>query len=212
PDNWVINATGTITNGGVINPPPPPPPPVAPSVVVLSVVANTICGSPSALTFSTSNEHNILKYDIEYSTDSISFVAVGTQAATNNNAIQQYGFSHTPSLNGVQFYRIKIYDSVLLVRYSNVVSRKIICKPQFSASIGPVPARSFLNVRVNAIKNETAGYSIHNMIGEVMQKSTMPLLPGQNSKIINLAMLAPGTYIFTLFTNESRVIRKFIVQ
>jgi hypothetical protein len=77
------------------------------------------------------NELNILKYDVEKSTDGTTFTSVSTTAVNgNNNPANAYKWIDTKAVSGNNFYRVKWYDLNGTAKYSQqvnvIIERKII--------------------------------------------------------------------------------------
>jgi hypothetical protein len=85
------------------------------------------------------NQVNILKYEIEKSTDGSSFSKAGTQVATGvNGSSATYKWLDLNPVNGDHFYRIRCIGQNGDARYSNIVKVKIGCR-YASISIYPNP-------------------------------------------------------------------------
>ena len=210
PSNWIINATGNIINGGVIAPPPPPPtPPLPVSSVVLTGSSNPNC--MIALNWLTKNEHNILKYEVGYGTDSSNFVKITEVAGTNTNTDQQHSASYMPAQGNSHYFRLKILDTLMNVRYSNVVNVVANCTLTFSVAIGPVPTSGLLNIMINSPVKDFAQIGLYSTAGQMLFNKRYPLVAGRNAFPTNLMSALPmGTYYLKIVSNNNQVIKKIV--
>jgi len=206
PNNWVLNKTGTVINGGVVIPP------VAPSQVTLSGMPDVLC--TVLLNWVTTNEHNILKYEVEYSLDNILFLKAGEIAGKNTYTDQQYNFSYHPAgLDSNHFFRLKIIDTVGNTRYSNVKAFQFNCNYvyEYTVKAGPVPTTGTLNVYMTSPKIERTKLVLTGSLGEILFKDEILLKIGvTNFQLAIMEKLPAGTYILRISTNNNTVTKKLI--
>lgn len=205
PNNWIINATGTITDGGIIAPPPLPP-----STVVLSGTSNGNC--LVLLNWLTSNEHNILKYEIEYGRDSLYFTKISEVAAANTSTDQQYGMTYAPAPGNVHFFRLKIVDTLLNARYSNMIEIQPGCTQTYSLAVGPIPTAGALHIYINSPLPDIAQVSIHNTLGVLIFRKSFPLKMGQNVLSPGFMRALPGGSYFLSVETKSNLMTKKLVK
>src|ERR1044072_6700146 len=78
----------------------------------------------SVLTWKTFNENDISLFNLEYSTDSVNFVAVDTTKAIGDGKDNSYQYSHQHVELAVNYYRLKIVRTDQSFYYSDVVTLK----------------------------------------------------------------------------------------
>ena len=199
PNNWVLNATGTITNGGTI--------PV--KLLSFEGTANNNC--TARLKWRTSNEQNILNYEVEYSIDGTSFTKAGTTAARNNNAETLYQYDHSLGFGNVHFFRLKIIEAGGNYSYSQVISITKKCIGSFSLDITPNPVAEKLFIKIIQPQAGKTSISILNAIGSVLYNDSKMLNAGENMLQPNLAnKLSAGTYLLRVANSNGILSRKFI--
>ena len=206
PNNWIINATGNIINGGIIVPPPPP---VPPSTVLLS--GSSANGCIVTLNWLTRNEHNILKYEVEYGSDSTNFIKVAEVAGTNTNSDQQHNASYSPAQGSSHYFRLKILDSNLTVRYSNKINVLTNCVQSYSVTIGPVPTRGTLNIYINSPLQDQAELTVLNTVGQLLFRKNYNLMSGRNILPGTfMQSFSAGTYFLQIVTKSNKFTKKVV--
>ncbi|MBS1729208.1 MAG: T9SS type A sorting domain-containing protein [Bacteroidetes bacterium] len=99
---------------------------VNPGAIVLPVTITdlkaAVNGPTVDLSWTSLNEINIDKYDVERSGDAINYTAIGNVKARNNNQPEnKYTFTDLKPLNGANFYRVKVWGKDGTGSYTNVV-------------------------------------------------------------------------------------------
>jgi hypothetical protein len=168
-----------------------------------------------AVEWKVENELNMLKYDVEKSTDGVSFETSGTTNATGgNSANNTYSWLDVKALHGNNFYRIKSYDLSGQVKYSAVVN-VVISSGTGSYSIYPNPVTG--NVINLVMNNQPAGlYQIQltNAIGQLIFVKSIQFNGGSSTQQLNTGdKLTPGIYQLEINgANNNHNIQKVIVE
>ncbi len=111
--------------------------PVTPLPVTLIDFKAIIAGNVVDLTWTTTHESNVEKYEVERSPDGQGFLSVGSVAATGTALTQTYNWPDNAPLAGISFYRLKSVDFDGKFKYSIVL--KIDRKAQKGISVYPNP-------------------------------------------------------------------------
>lgn len=75
----------------------------------------------------------------------------------------------------------------------------------------PVPAEDYLNVQIDAKKEEKLTLEIHNHLGQKIQSTIISLIKGDNEKKLLINDLASGNYMLRLINDkETFLTRKFV--
>ncbi|RYG53736.1 MAG: T9SS type A sorting domain-containing protein, partial [Chitinophagaceae bacterium] len=78
-------------------------------------------GAEKELQWITSSEKNASRFEVEFSTDGVSFNKVGQVTATGNSTTEKsYSFTH-PDASAIGYYRLKVFSKDELFKYSTVV-------------------------------------------------------------------------------------------
>ena len=162
----------------------------------------------SVLTWSTAGEQNLQRYEIEKSTDGITFEKVSWVSAKNiSNAL--YSYADPEAFTGNRYYRLKMIDANNLYKYSSTIllSKNMLFEVKniqnpFSETIVTdvvVPADGLVNI------------GVYNEKGQLLKKSTQPVKKGFSKiSIDGLSYLSAGMYIVSVEFNNESVKRKVI--
>ena len=168
-----------------------------------------------AVEWKVENELNMVKYDVEKSTDGTVFTHVSTTNVTgNNNASHTYSWLDVKALQGTNFYRIKSYDLSGEVKYSSVV--KVSMTAGISGfSIYPNPVTT--NVISLVMNNQPAGlYKVQltDAIGQVIFVKSIQGNGGNSTQSLGTgAKLTPGIYQLEITgENNNHDTQKVIVE
>ncbi len=156
------------------------------------------------LSWVVSEEINVLKYEIEFSTDGRNFWPIGNRAATNST---NYNLVHNSPVFGINYYRLKTIDKDGKISYGEI--RTVNFKLAGSLTIYPNPANNLLYITfaANSI-NKTATVSVLAMDGKIMYQKNISKL--SQTETLDVSKLANGCYIVRILTNKE-VINKSVV-
>ncbi len=199
PNNWVINGTGTVTNGGTI------------PVKILSFEATPNNNCAADLKWKTQNEQNLQAYEIEYSNDAINYTRVASVPAVNSNAEISYLYRFDLGAGTEHYFRLKIKEANGNYSYSSIATVTKKCFGSFSFSIAPNPVADILSLKITQPLKDRVTISILNAAGAIVYKDIKELNAGENTLQLDMVQkFATGTYILKLETSNGINTRKFI--
>jgi Secretion system C-terminal sorting domain len=156
------------------------------------------------LSWVVSEEINVLKYEIEFSTDGRNFWLIGSRAATNST---NYNLVHNSPVFGINYYRLKTIDKDGRISYSEI--RTVNFRIAGNLTIYPNPANDILHITFAASSiNKSATISVIAMDGKIMYQKNITKL--SQTETLDVSKLANGCYIMRVLTNEE-VINKSVV-
>lgn len=137
-------------------------------------------------------EKNVNAYEIERSSDAISFAKTGTTVSRSGQEASQgdYSFTDANPLQDRSFYRLKILNRDGKFTYSNVAT--VAFGEQSSTSLSPVPARDVIHLSVPASLQGSAAF-ITNIEGKEVLKLTV-----SGRQDIDVSGFAAGLYYLKL--------------
>jgi hypothetical protein len=133
------------------------------------------------------SEQNVTHYEIEKSSDAISFSKIGNIPGMGDGT-NDYTFTETQTLTGTAYYRVKQKDIDGRFSYSSIITLRN--KSQHPINIYPNPAKELVTVIVdNNLLNKNA--VLADMNGKVLQRIKITSL----SFTINIGAYPNGVYL-----------------
>ncbi len=162
------------------------------------------------LQWSTREEYNCRKFEIEKSIDGIQFLKMGeTPASGNSSTLKQYwAEDHAP--NATNYYRIKLTDEAGKSVYSDVSKINFNSKTATALLISPNPVLDNLNIAVESKTNTQTAFRILSAAGQLVQAGKITLKKGLNKTVIDFAGKAAGAYLLITEVNGERISSKFV--
>lgn len=147
------------------------------------------------LNWSTASEVNNVQFNVERSTNGVSFETIGTvQAETGQSDIHHYTYTDLFPLKTISYYRLRQLDrdgkSVLssVIQFRGVTSSDL--------KIWSVPETGIIRVYVPLNSPSVTGVEIYDLNGRKMLKKQ--LLSGLND--INASVLSKGIYVVKVYS------------
>jgi len=142
----------------------------------------------------TSTEINTAYFNVQRSTDGITFFNIGKVMAKGASG---YKYIDNTNLTGVVYYRLEIVDKNGSKTYSEVKELSII---NYQLSIAPNPAKDYITVIGSNIKQVI----ISDVSGRILLKST--------EKKIDVRSLVSGTYIVQIETKSGNHVTEKLIK
>lgn len=149
------------------------------------------------------NELNMQHYEVERSSNSISFSTIETLPARNNGSLNNYyNISDVQPLHGNNFYRIKAVDKDGTISHSSIVSINTLINVTASVTILPNPvSNKLLNLYLNYLPVGNYTIAITNIGGQQIYNQKVLHSGGSSMQKIQLpSSVTRGIYIVRLFS------------
>jgi hypothetical protein len=169
-------------------------------------------GNGALLTWTVANELDVLRYEVEKSTDCRNFSVKGQlNYKQSTGTTNTYSFTDN-TVNGQDVcYRIKQIDLNGNMHYSRIVNLSGVLHSNTVA--GPNPASHFITISKSSTASEKISVSLVDMQGRMVYQRYVVLLPGMNSfDISNLEVFGKGQYVVQLLGSRTREYVKVVVQ
>lgn len=140
------------------------------------------------LNWDVTNEINMAKYVVEYSTNGIDFNSLASVDARAITGSISYEFIHQNPVIGKNYYRLKMMNTDGSFTYSPV--RMIQFNKNVIVRVFPNPATTILNVQVVKQDNKLASVYLYNSTGQCLISKSFVL----NTQL-DVSKLAAGTYM-----------------
>lgn len=197
-NNWYIMATG---GGFVLNGAATP----MPLPVTLRAFSARYADGKALLSWETAMEENVAHFEIERSSDALSFTQAGLVKAANIPAGNLYHYAEAGEA-GRQYYRLKTVDRDGRYSYSKVIPL-VLPEPGAGIVLQQNPAGLQLSLSLKG----KAGYRICDLKGTVLRSGNLESGP-DNKATISLETLSPGLYLLRLQTATGTTSLKFIKE
>ncbi|MBL7743071.1 MAG: T9SS type A sorting domain-containing protein [Chitinophagaceae bacterium] len=156
-------------------------------------------------------ERDLIKYEVERSSNGQSFTVISQQLPrSNNNDKESYSAYDASPLSGVNFYRVKVYEIGGKIIYSKVL--KVDLSGKQSLSIYPNPVT---NGQVSVSLNSKQGqYSVKilNSAGQQVYSQRLNHQGGMATQTVDISTVKPGVYNILITGENFRESKMFIVQ
>ena len=166
------------------------------------------------LNWKVTNEVRFAGYEIERSTDAVSFTKIGFVQAKGltSNTNYQSGDAFLPNSRQL-FYRLKMIDLNGRFSYSNTI--RLTLNGQSNnriVTLAPNPFVNSLTIQMQSAGNQNIQLQLLDMNGKLIREKRYPVLPGMNQLYLPAGDLPKGMYLLKLLTTEGVVTEKVIKQ
>ncbi len=165
------------------------------------------------LDWTTANETQVNRFEIERSANGSTFDKMGTlTAAGNSNSSKAYSFTDTNPLAAVNYYRLKMIDNDGKYSYSNVIvfmgdrSKGIVV-----SNIKPNPFTETINLGIVLEQAQSLTVQLVDMAGRVVATKQVQAKEGNNDIVYSgLAKLSQGIYYIRIITTDAMLQQKVL--
>ncbi|MFN8393469.1 MAG: choice-of-anchor B family protein [Bacteroidia bacterium] len=166
------------------------------------------------LRWTTQSENNCQSFEIERSADGLAFSKIGEVAGAGTSSLQHdYSSFDGSPLQGKSFYRIKQVDFDGNSQYSEI--REVEYAPAtFSMRSYPNPAASGSGIRlaIDAQDAAVAELEVFDMVGRLMHRESVDIVPGTHSIYWPSTDWSNGTYMAVLAYAGKQVQEKIVIS
>jgi hypothetical protein len=167
-------------------------------------VKATLTHSQVTIQWATTATSNHQKFEIERSTDALSWVSIGEKQGMNTPTLQTYSFTDANPLNAITYYRIKQVENNGGLNYSKVVAVQIGTQSG-ELIIMPNPFEDELAWYIGDISPTDTDIvvTVMSIDGKVLfEKNMQNVLVHQIQKLL-LLHIPKGTYLFRVAASEN---------
>jgi 1,4-alpha-glucan branching enzyme len=160
------------------------------------------------LSWQVENEINVVRYELQRSTDGTHFENIGLVSA---NGSRNYSYTDNDiSLNPVYFYRLKTYDADGTYNYSSIIKLGSPVK-SIRMVATPNPFRQDLRLEIAMPVAQTAQLVLTDIYGKMVFQQQVSLQSGVNAvRMTHSEKLAAGTYVLTMTTSQNKTTLKVV--
>ncbi len=155
------------------------------------------------LNWQSENEINFSGYEIEKSTDGLSFHSIGSSTALHSAGINNYSFIDNTPVAGNNFYRLKQINADGKFTDSKII--KIDFSKKLSITILPNPAHNYININTSSVIQEVR---LINLSGKLIDRWTN--ISGTSA--LDISKVASGVYILKIIASNEVQSQKLIKE
>lgn len=166
-------------------------------------------GNTAKLFWSIDNSLEYVSFQVERSTDGLSFETAGTIKAVDNPGKYNFSFIDKNMLPGTGYYRIKILQNDGSVLYTKTIA---IANTSFNNDyiVTPNPASEFIIIKGIADR-EVVDIKIYDANGKLIKKLMQQIISGNNNLQISVQELITGNYFVEIHKADKSSYTKQIV-
>lgn len=161
------------------------------------------------LNWQVANETNFSGYEIERSSDGLSFQNLGLVAATGGNGLINYNHNNALTSAGIYYYRLKLIDNDGTFKYSYLVSvnSKSVIANQ-AIRVTPNPFVDKVTLHYEASKAGKLELQLTDVIGRQLKKNQYSVITGANELLFATGDLPKAVYLLKIIAEDGVWIEK----
>jgi lysophospholipase L1-like esterase len=162
------------------------------------------------LKWETISERNNSHFVIERSLNGRDFFVIGEVKGKENSSTKvKYTFTDKSPAPGKNHYRLKQVDLDGKSTFSQVVAATLQSAP-FAALLYPIPASTFINLKIAADRKESIHINIYDRLGNTKSSYARSLDIGENVLRFPVSTLPTGNYVMEIKREGTITKRSFI--
>lgn len=168
-------------------------------------------GKTNLLKWSSTNEINTDRFEIERSSNGMGFTTIGSVKSYNNGKSKNdYSFTDAQPLKALNYYRLKMIDKDGKYTYSAI--RSINNTNSFDVTLYPNPVKNNLILNFSSEKVMDLQIEIVSTEGKLVLSKKIQIAQGESKQTINTASLNAGNYFLKCSSAEGEVALRFVKQ
>lgn len=165
------------------------------------------------LSWNALSESNMLRHEIERSTNGSSFTVIGSVVAQNSSAPYKYSFVDATPVKANNFYRLRSVSFSGDVTYSNILRLNMgVGKTDMTVISNPLRG-GLINLQLSNMEKGKYAINVFNNVGQTIYTQSMNLSDGSSTEVINLpSNVAKGTYFVQLTNGSARFTKQILIK
>lgn len=178
-------------------------------VTLISFTVGKGEGQTALLKWTTSEESNSDRFEIEHSLNGKAWVKRSSTAASGeSNVLTSYFYTEAMIGNGTHFYRLKMIDRDETFSYSRIQSIKVIALSQMS--LYPNPAKDWITLGVDDL-SQTERIQLNDNTGKVVHDQLLRFQTGTSASI-DLKQIPTGLYFVRVTDKNGNVVSMKMIK
>ena len=184
-----------------------------PLPVTLYQLKATQKGSGIEVSWNVNLESDMVRYEVERSSNGINFTKIGEVRAVNSTQLYKYIFQDANPNSGSNLYRLRLIDQNAAPKYSLIVKVDLTGKHS-AVAIYPNPVfQQAITLQVNDMNRGNYALELYNQAGQLVYTKTIHHEGGSVTRSISLpAGLAKGVYSVRFRMDKKAFNQLLIIQ
>lgn len=157
------------------------------------------------ISWTVADEEPGTRYELQRSADGANFKTIQTFTSANASANRSYNATDPGAAAGINYYRLKVVENAKTF-FSQVVKLSL-AKNKLSLKTFSVDGAQLV-IKLNAAENIHLQLNFLNSTGQLVQKNTQLLQPGENRVSFSLNNLPAGTYWAEAIADKQKIFTK----
>jgi hypothetical protein len=167
-------------------------------------------GDKVLVSWATAQEQNASHFEVQKSTDGISFATIGSvKAKGNSNSLLNYAFTDNNVAPGVSYYRLRQVDLDAKFVYTKTIPIRNEGRGK-AFFAWPNPVKDVLNVTLTQTKAENLMLRVVDYNGRTLRSNQINTVRGINQVSLNFNGLPAGMYVIQITGGETTLTQKII--
>ncbi|OQP58437.1 T9SS type A sorting domain-containing protein [Niastella populi] len=166
------------------------------------------------LTWRTSEEVNLNRFEVERSRDGVHFETIGIVFPRENASHGDYAFNDKNAATGNNYYRLKMIDNDAAFKFSNVLTFTSGPTTGMQMVVAPNPATDLINIQLTGLSESSYRLELRSVTGQKFIERSFNVTGFRHTeKLLRTASMTPGIYFLTIFgkTNQKIFSNRVIV-
>lgn len=160
----------------------------------------------------TEQEVNVSHFELEYSTDGVTYKSGGSIPA-KNGVVNEYEFTLQNFLQPLYYIRLKCIDIDKRTKYSSGIIIKKSGTYTKTLQVTPNPVRDRAVIHIISDVATTGNIRVYDMVGHSIYNASHSLQRGDNTIYINqLSNAVQGTYVVQAIIDRETLVQKIIIS
>lgn len=161
-------------------------------------------GNQSLLNWVSVNEENMTSYELQRSPDGLHFETIQVSAARNRPE-NNYSYTDTRPLPGINYYRLKMNDNDNSFSYSGIRKVDYTGISAVAVSVAPNPAYGYINVQLSGMESGTYKLELINASGQSVYNRVIYITGPMQQERILPSSLQSGMYILKVTNSQHQL-------
>jgi hypothetical protein len=157
------------------------------------------------LSWKTSDEDNLNRFEVERSRDGVHFEAIGIVFPWEDANHIDYAFSDKNASTGINYYRLKMIDNNSTYKYSHIINFSLEATAGARVVIAPNPAIDKICIQLTGLSENTYRMELRSVTGQKIVERSIDITGFRHTEyLMRTASMTPGIYFLTIYGKNNQ--------